>query len=572
MPPEQSLPFTSWAPLRRRWRLLTVTAGGLVLHQVCEALVPVVIGVVIDRAIEPGDAAALAAGLAALAALFLVLAVAWRFGRLAGARAAEAAGFELRHGLVHRVLDPRGMDRTRRPGELVAIAGGDVDRTVRVVWVLGGAVARAAAVVTVAVSLLMVSVPLGVAVLVATPVLLVGLHLVAGPLERRSDAEQESIAHAGAVAGDLLTGLRTLKGLGAEQAAVHRFEMANQQSWRHARRAADLVGAYVGVSSALSAVFLGGLAWFAGTLAIDGLITVGELVAALGLAQFVQWPMSGLAFVGAELATARASANRVAQLQHTPPVWDRLTDPEPGTGTDLEVRGLRGASFGPIDLAVPSGAMVAVFVDEPEPATELVDVLARRIPAAGGMMLIGGAAVTGPDRVESSAGGTTPTITEMRVVAPPHHGAILSGTIADNVLPGAPPDDPRLAAAARAAAFDDVLDEADGGWSARVGERGLTLSGGQRQRLALARALAADAGILVLHEPTSAVDSVTEIGIATGLREIRRSGATVLVTSSPALLAAADQVLVLRDGRVVDAGRHHDLVARSDRYRERIAG
>lgn len=564
-----SPPTRQWAALRRRWPLLALTVTGLVLHQVCEALVPVVIGVVIDRAIEPGDAAALVAGLAGLAALFLVLAFSWRLGRVAGARAAEAAGFELRQGLVRRVLDRRGMARSRRPGELVTIAGGDVDRTVRVIWVIGGALARAAAVITVAVSLLLISVPLGIAVLVATPVLLVGLHLVAGPLERRSEAEQSSIAHAGAVAGDLLTGLRTLKGLGAEQAAVHRFETANQQSWRHARRAADLVGAYVGVSSALSALFLAGLAWFAGMQAMGGNLTVGELVAVLGLAQFLQWPMSGLAFVGAELATARASAVRVAQVQQAPPVWDRLTGPgaDPGTaaGVGLELRGLRGASFGPIDLTVPAGTIVAVCADESAAATELVDVLARRTPATGGTMLVAGEAVTGPDRLADAA--AVPV-----VVAPPHHAAILSGTIVDNVLPGVPADDPRLTAAAGAAAFDDVLREADDGWSARVGERGLTLSGGQRQRLALTRALAADAPVLVLHDPTSAVDSVTELGIAAGLREMRRDRATVLVTASPALLATADHVLVLRGGRVVDAGRHHDLVAHSDRYRERIAG
>ncbi|HEY5882957.1 MAG TPA: ABC transporter ATP-binding protein, partial [Nakamurella sp.] len=92
------------------------------------------------------------------------------------------------------------------------------------------------------------------------------------------------------------------------------------------------------------------------------------------------------------------------------------------------------------------------------------------------------------------------------------------------------------------------------------------------QRLILARALATDAPILVLHDPTSAVDSVTEFGIAAGLREFRARGATLLVTASPALLAVADHVLVLRDGRVADAGTHHDLATRSARYRERIAG
>lgn len=547
--------------MRGRWPWLIAAFAGLLGHQVAEAMVPVVIGVVIDRAIGPGDLDALIGWLIGLGGLFVILALCWRFGQSAGAKVAEAAGFELRGTLIRRVLDPHGMQRTRRPGELVTIAGGDVDRTVGAVWVIGGAVAKGAAVVTVAVSLLLISLPLGVAVLLTTPILLVGMHLVAGPLERRTEDEQASIAHAGAVAGDLLTGLRTLKGLGAEAAAVRRFAAANNESWRHARRAADLVGAYIGVSAALSGIFLAALAWFAGTQATAGDITIGQLVAVLGLAQFLQWPMSGLAFVGAEMAAARACAARVASVQQAVPVWDHLGVHYPHDG--LELRGLCGATFGPVDLSLPSGAVVAVCADDADSAAELVDVLARRVPAASGSMFVGGVRVTGPEAGVSGSPG---------VVVPPHHAAILAGTIAENVLPGTALTDPRLTAAARAAGFDDVIRESDGGWSARVGERGLTLSGGQRQRLTLARALASDAPVLVLHEPTSAVDAVTESEIAAGLREFRGQGATLLVTASPALLAVADCVLVLLGGRVTETGAHHELMSRSDRYRERVAG
>ncbi|MET0965560.1 MAG: ABC transporter ATP-binding protein, partial [Nakamurella sp.] len=315
-----------------------------------------------------------------------------------------------------------------------------------------------------------------------------------------------------------------------------------------------------GVSAVLSGLCLAGLAWFAGGQAAAGSITIGELVAVLGLAQFLQWPMSGLAFVGAELATARASAVRVATVLQSTPVWDQLTEPTPPGG--LELRLLRGTTFGPLNLSLAPGTVVALCVESPESATELVDVLARRRPATGGSMLIGGVEISGPE-----TGSTAPV-----VVAPPHHAAILAGTLADNVLPACAVNDPRLAAVGAAAAFDDVIRDADGGWSAQLGERGLTLSGGQRQRLTLARALATEAPILVLHDPTSAVDSVTEFTIAAGVRGFRGQGATLLVTSSPALLAVADQVLVLRDGRVTDNGTHHDLMARSEQYRGRVAG
>ena len=556
------LPVDAWAPLRRRWPLFAASTAGLVLHQVAEALVPVVIGIVIDRAIAPGDLGALVGWLSALAGLFVVLALSWRFGRSAGVRVAEAAGFELRGSLIRRVLDPRGMQRTRRPGELVAIAGGDVDRVVGVVWVIGGAVAKGAAVATVAVSLLLISLPLGVAVLVATPILLVGMHLVAGPLERRTDAEQESIAHAGAVAGDLLTGLRTLKGLGAEDAAVRRFAAANQESWRHARRAADLVGAYVGVSAALSGLFLAGLAWFAGGQAAAGSITIGELVAVLGLAQFLQWPMSGLAFVGAEMATARASAVRVAKVLQAAPVWDRLTGPPPPrwARTAPAARGHLRAGR-PVPGTGDASLRCAPRVRSRPPNSSMCWPVG--VPAAGGSMLIGGVEITGP------GGGCD--------------GARCRRSTA-------PRGDPGRHARRQCAA--GLCARTTPGWRRRRPPPRSTTSSGMRT--AAGRRSWANAAspcpavsasgspwpgrwppmrpILVLHDPTSAVDSVTEFAIAAGVREFRGQGATLLVTSSPALLAVADRVLVLRDGQVTDTGTHHDLMARNERYRERVAG
>ncbi|WP_164873051.1 ATP-binding cassette domain-containing protein, partial [Streptomyces resistomycificus] len=103
-----------------------------------------------------------------------------------------------------------------------------------------------------------------------------------------------------------------------------------------------------------------------------------------------------------------------------------------------------------------------------------------------------------------------------------------------------------------------------------LAERGRSLSGGQRQRVALARALAADRPVLVLHDPTTAVDTVTESRIAARLREVRRGRTTVLVTTSPALLAVTDRVVVLDGGTVTANGRHAELVAGDEAYRAAV--
>jgi putative ABC transport system ATP-binding protein len=100
-----------------------------------------------------------------------------------------------------------------------------------------------------------------------------------------------------------------------------------------------------------------------------------------------------------------------------------------------------------------------------------------------------------------------------------------------------------------------------------LAERGRSLSGGQRQRVALARALAADQPVLVVHDPTTAVDTVTESLVAARLKDLRRGSTTLLVTTSPALLAMTDRVVVLDGGAVTADGRHPDLVATDEAYR-----
>jgi putative ABC transport system ATP-binding protein len=121
-----------------------------------------------------------------------------------------------------------------------------------------------------------------------------------------------------------------------------------------------------------------------------------------------------------------------------------------------------------------------------------------------------------------------------------------------------------------AAGADEAVEALPGGLDAPVGERGRRLSGGQRQRIALARALAADAPVLVLHEPTTAVDTVTEARIAAGVRELRAGRTTLVIASSPALLAVCDRVLVLQGGEIVASGTHAVLAHEDAAYRDAV--
>lgn len=525
--------------LRGRRVLLALAIVGFVGHQIAETLVPVAIGLVIDRAIGPGDGTALLWSLAALGGLFLVLLTAWRLGELTSVRLGESGARDLRRLVAGRALGRSGFARPRTPGEVLSIAGTDAERTAEVVWIIGAAAAQAAAVLTAAVSLLLISLPLGVGVLIATPVIVLVLHFATGPLERRRDAEQAAAAAASATAADLLTGFRAIVGLRAEAAATARFAAVSRESLSAARRAISSAAAYTVASMIASTALLAGIVAAASASAIAGRITVGELVAVLGLAQFLHWPVRGLAFVGAELAGARASARRVDRLLGEPPAHGRphaaaapriappAPDSGPGEPVDVVLDALRTPHSGPYSVRIPEGAYAAIAVADPRGARELQELFAGlRRPESGRLSIAG----RDPDDPAARA----------LVVAPPHHAAVFAGTLRENLAFHGDDSAHTLEAAAEAAALADVRSLGDQGWDLAIGERGLTLSGGQRQRVALARGIARGSAVLVLHDPASAVDSVTEAAVAARIPAERTGLTTILIDAGPTLTAHCD--------------------------------
>ncbi|MCW2756688.1 MAG: yheI 1, partial [Nocardioidaceae bacterium] len=162
------------------------------------------------------------------------------------------------------------------------------------------------------------------------------------------------------------------------------------------------------------------------------------------------------------------------------------------------------------------------------------------------------------------------SVVRRRIVVSDAGAMLFAGRLADQVDVHARGAEP-LAVALDAASADDVLDALPGGLDAEVAEKGRSFSGGQRQRLVLARALAVDPEILVLVEPTSAVDAHTEARIAERVARLRRGRTTVVTTSSPLLLDRVEVVCFLADGRVVAEGTHEELLDTCPAYRSVVA-
>jgi putative ABC transport system ATP-binding protein len=524
-------------------RELAVAAFLVSVHQLAEAAVPVTVGWVIDLAVVSRDSGALLRWLAVVVAVFLVLASSAFVGYWLAARTERMAAHRVRMDVAERVLHPAG-GAPGRSGELVSTAGSDADRAGQVCRAIWGGTAALAALAGGAVVLLDASVVLGLVVLGGVPLVLLSSRLLARPLVGRAEAEQQALAAATAVATDVVSGLRVIKGIGAEQAAAESYRAASRGALRARLAAARLEGGYLGATNVITGLFLVVVAWVGGRLALEGSISIGELVAGVGLAQFLIGPLERLTELGPILAGARGSARRVATLLAAPPAVVE------GTGT------LHAQPAGALRVRLPDGLAVDVAAGEhvgvvavqPADAAALLDALARDTDAP--------LYLDGTDLREVGLDEARRAVLVAR-----HEATLFEGTVADNT--GRDPE-PLAAAAA-----DEVLETLPHGLDSEVAERGRTLSGGQRQRIALARALAAHPPVLVLHDPTTAVDAATEHRIATGVSRLRAGHTTVVLASSPALLARCDRVLLVDGGAVVASGSHAELVA-DERYRQAV--
>ncbi len=563
-------------------RPLVLSTALFVSHQFGELMVPVVAGVVIDRAVVTSDGGALVRWLAVLAVAFAGLSLSWRFADRILTRSLEQAAHGLRLRLVARVTDHQGMAAAPPVGQMVSVASSDAMAVAQTQTAVAMLVSGVAAILTAAAVLLWISVPLGLVVVLGLPPVLGALHLLGAPLEKRVAAQQADVAHAAATATDLLAGLRVLKGLRAENEASARYRAASRQSLTAGLRAKRLYACQEGLTVVVTASFVALVALVGGRLAADGSITVGQLVAAVGVTQFLVGPLGRVGWAAGVRAAARALADRVASLLTEPVATVDGREDAPAGNPALTLAQVGSRQLDGVDLAVAPGCFVGVVSPDQAAGGSLVALLARAVDPDRGSLALGGRPL---DRIRLDA-------LRRQLLVAGHDAALFTGTVRENLMDGrgsasgdgngrgpGPGDgrgdgdgdgdgDGGLAGAIAASAADEFIDSLPAGFDTTLTERGQSLSGGQRQRLALARAVAAEPPVLVLHEPTTAVDAVTEARIAVGLRAHRTGRTTVVITTSPALLAAADVVVLLEGGKVVDSGSHAELVARNPRYAE----
>lgn len=520
----------------RRPGRTALALSGFAAHQFGEVLVPVAVGVVIDHAIGPRDPLALAWSLGLLAASFLLLIVAWQTGVRVGTRVYTRGEHTLRQRVIGVALFD-GSRRRRPTGDVLALSASDTFQSAGIFWVAAEIAASVAAVGLSVFVLLGIAWQLAVAAIVGALVQGALVHLVSGPLRRRGFAAQTRAARLDTVGTDFATGFRVLSSLGGAERASERYRAESARAAEAALSAERSSAGLASLATLVSGFVFAGIAALGGWLALHGDVSIGGFVTAMGLAQIIKEPLQTLGSVPAQIAAKHGSARRLSEYFSGDAARDAgLEDPAPRTeAAEPITTSTASSATAPLTIAtargsvvVPSGAIVGVRCD-PAHANDLADLLGARRAAHPGEISIGGIDAS---TLDSRALRTA-------IFAPPHAAAVFSGSAAENL--GASADKAHLAIAG----FDEVVERLPLGLDEPLGERGLRLSGGQRQRLLLARALHQPHEVLVLHEPTTAMDPVTEARIAAALGTAGRT--MLLITDRPSLLAACDRVHDLRE-------------------------
>jgi ABC-type multidrug transport system fused ATPase/permease subunit len=534
------------------WRIITADCFFNVLWTGAQALTPAALGAAVNQGLIARHQAALIWWGLAILALGVVIAgsamLVERYEMIVRVRPAYAT---MR--LVTRQVCELGATVSRRvsAGDLLTVGVSDINLIGQALEVGARGVGGVFAFAFVAALMLAASWQVGLLVLIAVPVILFITTRLSRTLRARQAEVRAKQRELTDQAVDIVRGLRVLRGFGGGDIFARRYREGSQQLRytvaRQARSSTTLAAATTFLPSAL----LVGVVALAASLVLSRQLSAGQLVAFLGYATYLVSPVNRMTFAVSKAMQAHVAADNVTRLL-------RMT-PDIGPGQDEAAMPGSGALADPESgLVVPAHGLTAVVCSGAD-AMALADRLGRYSDS--------GTTYDGRPLAALPLAGV-----RERILVTPGDAYLFAGVLRRELDPAgrlADGNDGLLWQAIDAAAARDIIEALPDRAGAVMAAGGREFSGGQQQRLRLARALMADPGVLILIDPTSAVDANTESVMAAGIARLRQGRATVVFSTSILLLNQADHVALVIEGRVTAEGSHESMM-KDARYRSLV--
>ena len=572
--------------LRRAAVPVTLATLAACTSNIIQAIVPAFLGQALDAGIENGLNGRVWGIGALLLVLFVVYAVGDTMLSYFGVTAWMRTAFDVDR-LVGRQISATGKDLSRQvsTGEVATIIASDADYLGKLIEHLPALLGAAASFLVVAVLMLRTSVSLGLIVILGMPLVAAIVTLVIRPLQKRQAVQREAQSAVTTITTDTVAGLRILRGIGGEDVFARRYRDASQELRRRGVEVASSQATLMTLQVLLPGLFAAIVVWVAARMAVAGSLTPGGLITFYGYTAYLSWPLWVFTSSVQDYTRAVVGARRLS----------RLLEVAPAAGSLVERLNLDPAAAHPVSgdlvdtgsgLRLEEGRMTALVCPDPQVSADLATRLGRFTDAGPTVTLAGRPLTTMPlEQVRASVvvsgataqlftgtlrealdvrGGPDPQPAGLEDLVRAETERTTGADVDQQVRPQereAPGDD-RLIEAIGIADAGDVLTSLSEGLAGMITEKGRSLSGGQRQRVALARALLTEAPTLVLIEPTSALDSHTEARVAAQVHRARAGRTTVVVTASPLVLEACDEVVLLdSSGAELLRSTHRELMA-----------